>query len=272
MSTSGSIAFVAAAGLVASSSIGQSVVLEDGFESYQVGTLPGGPWADATSRIDAPTVPAPSALLIDTTDAFGNPTRALQTVDAIGTSSGVLAEFAPVNASRVTADVRIDQFTNVRRGATWSAAVGFVQDTPGVEDFNFGPQAVVYAAVGTPTYRVFVSNDGNSFDFEIPGAVVALDAWVTIDISIDAAAGSVEASVSDPVSGAVLGEVARTFDMWSAAEAQYDAVALFDGEYNTVGGTQGGLATFDNVVHTVIPAPASTAVLMGATLLLRRRR
>ncbi|MEO0630503.1 MAG: hypothetical protein AAFY46_07210 [Planctomycetota bacterium] len=256
---------------VAHGAASQQVLLDDGFESYQVGSLPSGPWADATSRIDAPTVPSPSATVIGTTDAFGNPTQALQTVDAIGTSSGVLAEFAPVRASRVTADVRIDQFTDVRRGATWSAAVGFLQDT-GTDDFNTGPQAVVYAAIGAPTYRVFVLNDGNSFDFEIPGASIVLDSWVTIDIAMDAVTGSVDASVIDPVSGTVLGSVARTFANWSTADAQYDAVAFFDGEYNTVGGTQGGQATLDNFVHTVVPAPGGIVVLAGGVFLLSRRR
>ncbi|MEM9661603.1 MAG: hypothetical protein AAF937_04765 [Planctomycetota bacterium] len=250
---------------------GQPVLLEDPFEAYGVGSLPGGPWGDVSSRIVSPTVASPTAAVIETTDAFGLPTRAIQTVDSIGTSSGVLSGFSPVNASRVTADVRIDQFTNVRRGATWSAAVGFLQDT-GSDDFNTGPQAVVYAAVGAPEYRVFVKNDGNSFDFAIPGAAVTLDSWVTIDIAMDAAAGSVVASVSDPVSGQTLGEVGRTFDDWSPAAAQYDAVAFFDGEYNAVGGTQGGLATLDNVVHTVIPAPGGAAVLGVAGVVLARRR
>lgn len=248
----------------------QGVLLEDGFENAQLGALPGGPWVDVTSRIDAATIPSPTAVVVSTIDAFGNPTQALQTVDAIGTSSGVLAEFAPVPASSLRVDVRIDQFTDVRRGATWSAAVGFLQDTA-VDDLNSGPQAVVYAAIGAVTYRVFVLNDGNAFDFAIPGAVIDLGSWVTIELAIDSVAGSVEASVADPVTGQVLGQAARTFETWSAAEAQFDAVALFDGEYNAVGGSQGGQATLDNVVHTVIPAPGTAAVFAGASLLLRRR-
>lgn len=249
----------------------QTVLLEDSFEGYGLGGLPGGPWSDTTSRIAAPTVASPTATIIDTTDAFGNPTRAVQTVDAIGTSSGILSDFSPVNASRVTADVRIDQFTDVRRGATWSAAVGFLQDT-GTDDFNTGPQAVVYAPIGAPEYRVFVLNDGNFFDFAIPGADIVLDSWVTIDIAMNAAAGSVQASVSDPVTGRVLGDVTRTFDTWSPADAQYDAVAFFDGEYNTVGGTQGGQATLDNFAHTVIPAPGGVAIVGAAGVLFSGRR
>ena len=256
---------------LAQNAAAQPVLLDDDFESYQAGSLPDGPWSDVTSRIDAPTVPSPSATVIDTTDAFGNPTRALQTVDAIGTSSGVLAEFAPVAASRLSVDVRIDQFTNVRSGATWSIAVGYLQDSA-VDDLNLGPQAVVYAAIGAPTYRVFVFNDGIAYDFAIPGATITLGSWVNIDLAIDSAIGSLEASVIDPVSGQVLGAVERTFDVWSPSDAEFDAIALFDGVYRTSGGTRGGQATLDNVVHTVIPAPGGAAVLLGATLLMLRRR
>lgn len=252
---------------------GQAIILEDDFEGYTPDALPGGPWVDVTTRIDNPTVPSPSATVINTTDPFGNPTQALQTVDAIGTSSGILSEFTPVRSSMLSADLRIDQFTDVRRGATWSAAVGFLQDSL-VDDLNSGPQAVIYASIGAPTFRVFVLNDGNAFDFEIPGSTVELGTWVSVELSLDSLAGTLDASVTDPLSGQVLGQVSRTFGSWSIADAQFDAVSFFDGEYNASGGSQGGLATLDNVRHTIIPAPSGVALatIAGLCLVQRRRR
>lgn len=262
-------AAIAVGAIVAGTASGQFV---DDFESYAVGGSPGGVWVDASTRIDAPTVPAPSATIIETTDAFGNATRALQTVDAIGTSSGSLAQIDASLGGTMSMNLRIDQFTDVTRGATWSAAVGFLQDT-GVADFNTGPQAVVYAGVGTPTFRVFVNNNGRFTDFAISGALVELDTWFNIELSIDSELGTVGARVVDIATGDVTGETTRAIAGWSSADARYDALAFFDGEYQTVGGTQGGLATIDGVSFVAIPTPGAFAVLaLGVSVAVRRRR
>ena len=64
----------------------------DDFESYEIGSAPGGVWQDAAAFISDPTNPAPTVTMISTQDAHGAATRAVQITDALGTSGGIAAE------------------------------------------------------------------------------------------------------------------------------------------------------------------------------------
>src|SRR3954449_10639933 len=64
------------------------------FEGDAVGSFPAG-WSDvALVDLDS-TAPKPSALVVSTTDTFGNPTNALAPVAAIGSNQGIYRAISP---------------------------------------------------------------------------------------------------------------------------------------------------------------------------------
>ena len=71
--------------------------VRESFESYPAGGLPGGGWLDASERVEGHEI-LPTAFVIDTVDAHGQPTRAVQTRNVFGNSQGILLpiEEAPV--------------------------------------------------------------------------------------------------------------------------------------------------------------------------------
>src|SRR5205823_5360568 len=93
-----------------------------------VGTFPTG-WLDIGAvNPDPPNPPLPSALVVNTTDAFGNPTKALSLVDAIAQSQGIyrVVPLSSVYTSKV--DVRIDRYGSVTPDTSttsdWAMEVG----------------------------------------------------------------------------------------------------------------------------------------------------
>jgi len=121
----------------------------DDFEGETVGAFPS-KWLDiGLVEPNAPNPPIPSALVVQTTDAFGNPTKALATVDALAQSQGIYRNI-PLSSRYISnADVRIDRFSNnsVNTVQDWAMAVGinrFVNDP--VLDPAFTPSAQIYAS------------------------------------------------------------------------------------------------------------------------------
>ncbi len=222
--------------------------LSEDFEDSTPGQLPNAPWLDVVTRIDRPTVPSPTALVVETTDVDGQPTQAVQLLDAIGTSQGILAEFDPSSGHRVTARVRIDQFSDAP-GGPWPIAVGVLQSGP-EDDFNLNPHAVIYA-FGDGNWYLFVSSGAGG-----PGALNAVitappiveGTWYALTLEIDAIRGNFRAVVSDPSTGRILGETTSSVAQWDPDFGQYDAVAVFDGEYGTMG-TQGGTTVVDDLTY-----------------------
>lgn len=249
--------------------------LTDGFESYGLSSFPSGPWLEVASRIDNPTTPIPSAQIIDTTNAQGQATQAVQLVDAVGTSQGLLAEIERASRHVLEVDVRVDSYAT-SNGATWTGAAGFFAETER-EDLNFGPQVAIYASGNSQRWRVFLQNgDAGSpaFDFGIGsnrGIAADVNRWYRLRLEVETETGMTIASVLDGATRDVLGS--RTFNptSWDGARSDWDSVVLFDGEYNSSGIGNGGVATYDNVFYT--PAPGA-ALVCSAPLLwgFRRRR
>lgn len=227
----------------------------DDFEATLVGQQPNDPWLDVVARIDDPTVPSPSATVVDTSDPLGDSTRAVQLHDAIGTSQGLMATIDPSTYHRVAASVRIDQFTDAAGGDSWPVAVGLLQDAH-TRDLNQSPHAVV-SARGDGTWHLSVRNgdaDSPTLDVELPTPAIEIGQWYQVQLEVvDATTGELRAEVSDPATGDVLGELMVLASVWDESYAEYDAVAIFDGEYGVEGGTQGGQATLDDVVYAPRP-------------------
>lgn len=244
----------------------------DDFESYVPGGLPGGIWEDATSYIDAPTHTGNSVSVIDTTDAFGNATRAVQINDHVGTSGGLISDVGYASTQHFEIDVRLDQRGN-GSAPNWMSAVGFFQDTD-QSDFNWSPQAVVYAS-GNGRFRLFVQNadgqGGASRDFGLSGGVWSMDTWYRVSLEADTVNGIFDVMITDLETGNVIADVTRTYTGWNAAFGQYDLISVNDGEYGNNPGTIGNMSTYDNARY--VPAPSALGVLgLGAIAAMRRKR
>jgi hypothetical protein len=91
----------------------------DTFQSDSIGTFtytsfPTG-WFDPAQVTGESTSPQPSAVVIQTTDARGNPTQALATFPAIADSQGVYRLIDSANFYKTQADVRIDRLSDIDR-------------------------------------------------------------------------------------------------------------------------------------------------------------
>jgi len=246
--------------------------IADNFEGYAIGGLPGGVWQDAVNFIDEPTHPGDSISVIQTVDAFGNATRAVQIADHVGTSGGMMASVTHTDVQRFEIDLRLDQQGN-RNGANWMGAVGFFQETDQT-DFNWSPQASVYAA-SNGRFRLFVqNNDGQGSgarDFGMGVGQWALDTWYRVSLEIDSVNGVFDASVINIATGEVLSSTHRTYLGWNTEFGQYDLISVNDGEYGSDPGTIGNMSTYDNANY--VPAPGVVGIMsLGGLCATRRRR
>ena len=89
--------------------------VSDNFQSYTPGTLPGPTWLDAGAVLPFGRIPSfPSGFVINTTDAFGKPTKAVTTVGDIASSKGILAT-VPVSTFYTSGRTRASTGTVTRR-------------------------------------------------------------------------------------------------------------------------------------------------------------
>lgn len=247
--------------------------IADDFESYGIGGSPTGIWQDASSFIDNPTNPGPTVSVIDTTDALGNATQAVQIQNGIGTSGGIAGFVGRSSVQRFETDLRLDQQGN-GSNPNWISAAGFFQETDQT-DFNWMPQAFVYATKNSRRFRLYVRNQdgqsGASRDFALGANSWAFDTWYRIGLEVDTESGVFEISIVNKETGEVLIDGSRTYAGWDSAFGQFDHISINDGEYGTNPGTIGNMATIDNVSY--IPAPSTLGIAgFGMVMVGRRRR
>ncbi len=236
-------------------------VFRDDFEAYAPGSFPAGSWHDVFERVGNPSVPPPTATIIETIDAHGAPTRALQTARAFRSASGAFSLIDPANTHQMSIDVRIDGFAAPNQG--WPIGVGYIQDV-GFSDVNENPQNLVYAWTDR-RWHLFVSQgvDRPAIDVLINSPPIVVGRWYTISIGVDTQNGFVSATVSDAASGSVLGSLSGSVPSWDPARGAYDAITMFDGE--SPGATTAGQATVDNVRYLPEPSSAALLILLMAT-------
>ncbi len=233
-----------------SSSGGEPEGFGESFEDVLVGEQPGAPWLDIVDRIDDPSVPSPTAAVIDTVGADGEPTRALQFQDAIGTSQGIFAEVDPADHHRVTANIRVDQYTDAADGMAWPIAVGLAQSGMGGDPSDDPHALVTVLADGSWHLRILNGrSDAPELDMTLLFPEVELDRWYQVSLEAETATGSFHVELHDPATGDLLGEQVALAPVWDDNYAAYDAIAFFDGEYGVRGGTQGGQATVDDIAY-----------------------
>ncbi len=248
-------------------------VVSEGFEGYDIGDSPAGIWRDVSSFIDSPSNPGPTVSVIETQDAFGSMTRAMQiNGDGIGSSGGIAGQVEHSRYQRFETDLRLDRGGN-GSNPNWIAASGFFQETD-QSDFNWMPQAFVYATRGSNRFRLYVRNadgqNGASRDFGLGAHSWSFDTWYRIVLEVDTESGVFDTTIVDIESGETIVEISRTYNGWNSEWGRYDFISVNDGEYGTNPGTIGNIATIDNIGY--VPAPGSVMVLLGAGALGARRR
>jgi|GEM_PF-2379664 len=236
---------------------------EDDFESYAVGPVPVGQWNDVFDRVGDPTVPAPTANLIETIGPDGEPTQAIQTVAALRSASGIYREVSPADFQSVSVDVRIDQFAGPGQG--WPIGVGFsgAGENP---DINGNPQALIYAWT-TRVWNLFITRGAGGLvaDTTIVMPPVEVDKWYTLTLEMYTDRGMFSATVADAATGVVLGEASHQVTNMDASLRMLDAIAFFDGE--VPGATTFGQATLDSVVYRATRPPECRVDYTGDGLL-----
>lgn len=130
----------------------------------------------------------------------------------------------------------------------------------GLNDFNFGPQAIVFIFRNQWHFFALNSLDGSSYvNIPLSSEIVQTGDWFHINMSVDAQSGLFDVRV-DRADGSTLAEQSIEFPNWNPAFGQYDRLAIFDGEYAPV--AQGGQFTVDNILY--VPEPKSVATLLFA--------
>lgn len=263
----------------------------DDFESYAAGSFPASGWLDvATVAPDAPpyiNAPVPSATVVSTTDAQGNATQALQTVDALGLAKGIYTPVPVSSSYSLFADIRTLQFANSNPlgagpATDWSMQLTFAQ--AGVENFSIAPQVGVYASSLTQGWRIYLisSNGGPIVDIDL-GVPAALNTWYTIGLDLDTTTRTFHSVITDTASGVVLDDETNVIADWESQFGLFDSIAFFVGEVGALSPatpestTIPNIGQVDNINVTTQPVPLpGAAVLLAASALpllgLARRR
>jgi hypothetical protein len=236
-----------------------ATVFPENFETGTVGTFPS-QWQDVGLNdrlIDpiAPLSPVPSATVVNTTDAFGNPTKALSPVDAIARASGIFS-LIPIGAPQYssTADIRVDRFSDqpAGDGTDWAMQMSLVN----LDATNFAdsPQVGIYASSLSQSWRLF--NISGGFDDIDTGVPITLGTWYQVSLELDNTTGNAHTLIRDSLTGATLTDRNDLLTDW-AGPVGFNALAFFDGELTST--AISNRAVVDNITFTSAPVPLPAA-------------
>jgi hypothetical protein len=253
--------------------------IADDFESYTGGTFPNPPWLDAGALDPLPPVaPLPSATVVVTNDAFGNPTQAVSVADAISPVTGIYLPVAVSAFYSLAADIRVDAYSDnpVAETSDFAMQLTFARAD---QNLYAATQAGIYASSLTGTWRVFLLEQDNGIGADVDlGVAASVGTWYRVAFDLDATTGSYRARIFDAASAALLVDSVGAFAGWdSTVNGKYDAVAFIEGE-DPLNGliTVSNRAVVDNI-NVVAEVPEGTSwslVLVGLLALggLVRRR
>lgn len=241
----------------------QGGTITDNFSGYAVGTFPSPTWQDVGTVLPGPGQPVPSALVVSTTDAFGNPIQALGLVDQVSYSRGIYAT-TPVSSNyTLSADIRIDQYSNAPSAPSsdWAMQLTFAE--AGVDNFAFTPQAGIYASSLTGDWRLFLIGGAGGPDADIDLGVPAnIGTWYQVQLNFDSLDATFQSKITNILTGTVLVDQTNTIAGLTPAEAAYNSIAFFGGE------TSPGSTVADQAVVTNINTSATGTVPEPPTALL----
>lgn len=241
-----------------------ATVFPENFETGTVGTFPS-QWQDVGLNdrlIDPiePISPVPSATLVNTTDAFGNPTKAMSPVDAIARASGIFS-LIPISTSYASAaDIRVDRFSDqpAGDGTDWAMQMSLVN----LDATNFAdsPQVGIYASSLSQSWRLF--NISGGFDDIDTGVPITLGTWYQVSLELDNATGHAHTVIRDGLTGSTLADRTDLLTDW-AGPVGFNALAFFDGELTST--AVSNRAVVDNITFTSSPVPLpASAWLFGS--------
>jgi PEP-CTERM motif len=221
--------------------------------------------------IGRPSNPNPSATVIATTDAFGQPTQALQIANTVSYSRGIYATVPVSSQYSLAADIRVDQYSDQSEGtaADWAMQLTFAQ--AGVDNFCCTPQSGIYASSYTGGWRLFVTSSGPIADIDL-GVPANVGTWYTVSLGFDVNTATFHSVIIDEATGMVLVDRFDVVAGLNAGNTQYDSIAFFGGEVST-NDTIADVGTVDNVNISATPTPEpSTFLLIGTGLSLLAAR
>jgi len=264
-----------------------STMFAGGPETFQhdsIGTLtyssfPTG-WSDTAQVSPDSTPPQPSAVVIQTTDAFGHPTNALATLPGIADSQGIYRSIEPSNFYMTQADVRIDQFSDVdpsgaavdpnnpgfllcgcpvgfENALDWPMQVAFVDLDGSTTDPAHVPTAGILASAETHTWHLFAGTANIVANIDL-GVQIEEGKWYGVETDFDATSGILHGLITDKTTGAIVSDTMAflqdpkygNYD--PSVDGVFNAEAYIDGELSLLEGndptlTRPGLAVIDNI-------------------------
>lgn len=249
--------FACVLGAVIAASSLQAQPITDDFEHATPGTFPDQIWDDMLSRA-VNTASDPTMIVVDTIGPDGQPTRALQSVQAHGTN-GFFKDVADAAVHELTMDVRVDAIPTPNTG--WPVGLGFVRYS-GTGDINENPQIVLYSWT-TRHWNFFIAPMGGrpALDMRMSGPRYTVGRWYTAWVRLNSETGQIDAEIRDPQTGVVLNSISHQYAGWDPQIDRFDSVVFFDGDQMTTPAQS--QATIDNIVYIPTERCAPDLVMDG---------
>ena len=260
----------------------------DNFEGYAIGSFPAPAWHDFANFF--PPQPnyappqLPSMTVVQTTDAFGHPTQALQGVGAAaGAGSGVYAAQASSMFLSVSADVRTLRYSNSDPATVLPWQDSSINVGLWTANVSSAPFISVYASSSTHGWRLAYSGDattGPDLDDYDLGAAAQVGVWYHVALDLNRQTGSFHSLITDMASGTVLVDSSIVHPGWTPGIDNFDSVLFASGEASATlpwgpgSTTVSNIGQYDNVNYAPVPEPASWALTLAglcAVALTRRR-
>ena len=279
------VAFAALCALFSAPTL--AATTSDDFESYATGSFPAPKWSEFSTLFaplpgDPPPL-VPSMTVVDTTDAFGQATKALQNVDVVSQTKGVYAPLASGSLLSVSADVRTLRYstsdpTFVKPYQDGAATVGMFTAKP-----NDAPFLAIYASSTTHGWHLGYTGDaatGPDIDDHDLGAAALVGVWYHVALELDRQTGSFHSLVTDIASGVKVVDSVITHANWQPGFDNFDSImfaptengfrVLGDPGYTTVA----NIMQVDNVNVAAVPEPSAYSLLFAGlcAMALRQRR
>jgi hypothetical protein len=225
-------------------------------------------------------------VVVSTTDAFGNQTKALAPVAAIAPSQGIYRAITPSTSYSTRADVRVDRFSDFDPNVDPTACgcppgsevdfpvqMGFLQS--GSPPFHLFSQIGIYPGAKSQDWRLIAATANVVTDFDL-GVPVTLGTWYGVQLDLDANTGTVRSRITDIATGATLLDTVTLLSAlgpWDpAVDGRFDIEGFYDGELSAK--TTAGLWVIDNI-DAPVPEPGSIFMLgsaLAAGAVARRRK
>jgi hypothetical protein len=240
--------FLAALPLGPTTATSAAGAADEDFETDALAALPGCPWLDVGQVPTVTTAPNPSATVVATTDADGQPTQALALVDAVADSQGI---YRPVPVSSryvVAADMRVDQLSDGGTLPYQEGAGVFVAQLNGDLNLCCVPAVGIYASSVMQGWRLYVVGISGLFediDLTVP---VTIGAWQRVEFELITTTGAIRSRIWDLATDTLVLDQVTTIAGWTPGDGDYDILAVVDVEVSKES-TIGNEMVFDNISY-----------------------